>query len=863
MAIYNVRDYGATGDGSSNDRAAIQRALDDAYTAGGGSVYLPAGTYAIAPTAGTKATYAGLQIRDNVTVYGDGMGDTVIKVMDGYAGGMTGIMRTPYGQENANITVRDLTLDGNRANTTGKVDGWFNGFIPGQDGKDTNITLERMEIKNASGYGFDPHEQTVGLVIRDSVAHGNGLDGFVADYIVDGLFENNVSYGNDRHGFNIVTSTNDFTMRNNVAYDNNGGGIVIQRGTDNIPSPQNILIEGGEVYGNALEGILIKMSDNVTVSGVKIYENGTYGIRLHGSSNSTIEDNEVFDNSQSQQAGYDQIRIQIYDDLGGVSNKIFDAKGNLVSNNTLYGNSSIQTGWGIREMADGSDFNTVTNNTVSGSAYGTVRIAGANSVESGNSGTTVEPVATNDLLTGTELADKLDGKGGADTIDGAAGADTLIGGAGADIFRISSLEHSNRVNGADRITDFSMTDDKIDLTGLGFTTLINGTKTQAGELRLASSASTTGARTYVRNDQTGFELLLLGDYLNLTNNSFVFGSGGTDTTPGGGTDTTPGGGGTDTTPGGGGTDTTPGGGTDTTPGGGGTDTTPGGGTDTIPGGGGTDTTPGGGGTNTPPVSGGGGSPTPPPPVVETPASVTIRSLSSSGLLTGSRGLDQMQGSEGNDTLMGGTGLGDPLDISDTIAGGGGADEIYGNGGDDLLFGGNSAADPTDAGDLIVGGFGNDLIYGNGGNDQLLGSHGLDEIYGGVGDDTIFGGTGEFSPDDDADALFGNEGNDLMFGNGGNDSLIGGLGSDTLFGGAGSDTFLFEAGAERDVIGDFTAGADLLAVSLTLGASTQQVLDAITYLAGGRAVIELPNGAIELQLTADGNAQLTAADLILV
>ena len=64
-----------------------------------------------------------------------------------------------------------------------------------------------MEIKDCSGYGFDPHEQTISPEIENCVAHGNGLDGFVADYIIDGVYRNNIAYDNDRHGFNITSST--------------------------------------------------------------------------------------------------------------------------------------------------------------------------------------------------------------------------------------------------------------------------------------------------------------------------------------------------------------------------------------------------------------------------------------------------------------------------------------------------------------------------------------------------------------------------------------------------------------------------------------------------------------------------------
>ena len=44
---YNVKSYGATGDGTTDDTTAVQAAIDAAITAGGGVVYFPRGVYAI------------------------------------------------------------------------------------------------------------------------------------------------------------------------------------------------------------------------------------------------------------------------------------------------------------------------------------------------------------------------------------------------------------------------------------------------------------------------------------------------------------------------------------------------------------------------------------------------------------------------------------------------------------------------------------------------------------------------------------------------------------------------------------------------------------------------------------------------
>src|SRR5215472_7556153 len=44
--VFDVRTYGVTGDGKTIDSPAIDKAIEAAAAAGGGTVYFPAGTYA-------------------------------------------------------------------------------------------------------------------------------------------------------------------------------------------------------------------------------------------------------------------------------------------------------------------------------------------------------------------------------------------------------------------------------------------------------------------------------------------------------------------------------------------------------------------------------------------------------------------------------------------------------------------------------------------------------------------------------------------------------------------------------------------------------------------------------------------------
>lgn len=59
---FNIRSYGAIGDGTTNDTEAIQNAIDACVAAGGGTLYIPEGTY-LTNTLNTTAA---------VTIMGDG-----------------------------------------------------------------------------------------------------------------------------------------------------------------------------------------------------------------------------------------------------------------------------------------------------------------------------------------------------------------------------------------------------------------------------------------------------------------------------------------------------------------------------------------------------------------------------------------------------------------------------------------------------------------------------------------------------------------------------------------------------------------------------------------------------------------------
>lgn len=67
--MYDVKVYGAVGDGSTADNAAIQNAINDAHSAGGGSVFFPPGNYRI--------TASAIELKAGVKLLGEGYGSLI------------------------------------------------------------------------------------------------------------------------------------------------------------------------------------------------------------------------------------------------------------------------------------------------------------------------------------------------------------------------------------------------------------------------------------------------------------------------------------------------------------------------------------------------------------------------------------------------------------------------------------------------------------------------------------------------------------------------------------------------------------------------------------------------------------------
>lgn len=243
-SVINAQDYGAAGDGTTDDTAVLQQAIDAA--ASGGMLLIPAGIYS------TRK----LLLPSKITICGDGNNTTLI-LRDGTLDTMFTNQDWEHG--NNQIVLRDLRLVGNRTN---------NAQI-GPNPAPNNST----EKDKSHGINFRYVEDSLieNLTIVDFYFDGIYLGTSVPDKSDGG--EGDRSSGSNR---NIV--------RNNRVIANGRNGISITRGTDNT------------VLGNFFQqnniGVKDAVPDPFLAGAITIEPNGAW----YDVSRNTICNNHLVDN---------------------------------------------------------------------------------------------------------------------------------------------------------------------------------------------------------------------------------------------------------------------------------------------------------------------------------------------------------------------------------------------------------------------------------------------------------------------------------------------------------------------------------------------------------------------------------------
>lgn len=365
-----------------DDEVQINAATKQVYEAGGGVIFLKAGTYNVGDS---------VYIWDESLLRGEGrIGErrTMIHLQDDAPSmsGESGIVRIKkdskfgfagLGKRVMNSGLSDLVIDGNRDNQAtleapAKPDDEkkYGYYAEGED-----IWVQRVTVQNCLGYGFDPHEHEdiIGstVTITDCYSTNNLNDGFTLDAIHDVVIAHNVSYANNRHGFNIVTGTERIALCGNVAYENGwtadavpvakANGITAQNGSDpETPIPNALNMFDNSVTNNAKVGFDLRMTYDSALTANYVGDNGSHGIRVRGAQDNTIESNLVEFDSQDSGTAY-EIWVGDYDQDDSVLTPSLPSQGNTISGNTL---KNVDARY-VHEETESLGLNTISGNTES------------------------------------------------------------------------------------------------------------------------------------------------------------------------------------------------------------------------------------------------------------------------------------------------------------------------------------------------------------------------------------------------------------------------------------------------------------------------------------------------------------------
>ncbi len=353
---FNVKAYGAKGDGVTDDTAAITAAMT-AASAVHGVVFFAPGTYLVSSP---------LDKPTSVSLAGSGRAATTIKMQDGAdaaavirTSGFASLTGTDSTGGEFNTEIRDLTVDGNKAANAAGIGIQLYG---------KHFRLDNLAIINASTVGlyteyagaddFTSTAKTLEAVLSRLTVQQCDGDGIVLKGPHDLTLREVVSFSNGGWGIDILTSTHATDVN---TYLNTSGGIRVRAsygaidyvgalyGTGVVGSTATgigmHLASGGNFLAASIAsgatGLRVDANNNVFQGA--ICNTTTYGLSLTGTDSQIMADVCMFGN-----AG---VIFDVTGTAGGLKSMVRafmgDATGTL-QNGTFLGSWSINgyTGFG-------------------------------------------------------------------------------------------------------------------------------------------------------------------------------------------------------------------------------------------------------------------------------------------------------------------------------------------------------------------------------------------------------------------------------------------------------------------------------------------------------------------------------------
>jgi hypothetical protein len=324
----SVKEFGAKGDGVTDDTTAIQAAIDAVELAGGGTVFFPQGVYIVTDTitvddVGVLLQGDGCPVVEQMFSTAVNPVGSVIKLGDAaFTSASKAIVQFIYQGSGSEARLgggmRDMVVFGNRStDTASPVQGTYNnnntygigvemvgtryitlfnvfalwcaedGFKAVTGGSQSlscsNLYLERcVAVSN----GDDGASISGDSMVSNCQFGYNGGDGIEA---ISGAYVNNLCWDNWNRG--LRSTSGDVTVTGGMYYDNQRDGILVSGATERISISGVICQDNGKDTGAPAaerSGVYVSGASTGVISGVFGNKDGTtqqYGVRLFTTSN--------------------------------------------------------------------------------------------------------------------------------------------------------------------------------------------------------------------------------------------------------------------------------------------------------------------------------------------------------------------------------------------------------------------------------------------------------------------------------------------------------------------------------------------------------------------------------------------------
>jgi hypothetical protein len=281
---YDVTEapYLATGDGTTDDTAAIQEAMDACAAAGGGVVYFPPGTYLCSAT---------INIDSDVTMQGVGEPSLLTQADNSQCRFIENEGSTEGSITNA--TIRDLAIDGNQANQALNAGSAIR--LRGDDIRILNCNVRNGSIHNIQ-FGTSSN-----VLVEGCICSGPGQSNYAYEDVTTVIHRGNSGETSDVSDTKFGTCTN-VTCVGNVCMNGGTGGYYCDTSTD--------VIIAGNVSVNQSNGVRLLETDRVAITGNTINGSTEDGIALLNDCNHVIISGNVIRNSGTSAANtFDGINV--------------------------------------------------------------------------------------------------------------------------------------------------------------------------------------------------------------------------------------------------------------------------------------------------------------------------------------------------------------------------------------------------------------------------------------------------------------------------------------------------------------------------------------------------------------------------